>query len=92
MAASLASVEAGGDLGVRTPAVRAGPALVPGLHRMALHELVGPLPRQPGLGQRQQHPLRAVEAVAGVQIAPHPLGVDHEPLDQSAPADAARSR
>ena len=75
-------VEPGGDRRVLAQQLEQRPALAPGRHRVALHQLVGLLARQPGLGQRQQHALRAVEALAGVEVAAHPLRIDHQPVDQ----------
>ena len=85
-------VEPGGDLGVRAQQLEQRPALAPGAHRVALHQLVGPLPRQAGLGQRQQHALRAVEALA----SPPGCGAsarDRPPARRPGrPGGAARSR
>ncbi len=56
---------------------------VPGDHCVALDGAVGVLAAHAGLGQCEQHALRVDEAAEGLQIVPHALGVDDEPVDKS---------
>src|SRR3546814_13582290 len=48
----------------------------PDFHRVALHEAVGVLAADAGLGQRQQHALRMHQAAAAVEVLLHGVGVD----------------
>src|SRR5262245_40167510 len=56
--------------------------LVPRAHRVALHETVRIVALEPRLDEREQQPLREVEAVARVEVAAHALGVDDEAVDE----------
>src|ERR1044072_6297112 len=61
-------VDAAGELAVRAYELREVESLVPGAHRVALHEPVGVVPRDPGFHEREQQPLAEVEAVAGIEV------------------------
>ena len=56
--------------------------LVPGAHRVALHEPVGVVARQPRLDEREQQPLAEVEPVARREVLAHPLLANDEPFDE----------
>src|SRR3954469_22316565 len=56
--------------------------LVPRAHCVPLHEAVGVVALEPGLDQREQQTLREVETVARVEVAPHALGANHQPVDK----------
>ena len=75
-------VDAPRDLGVGADELREVEPLVPGAHRVTLHEPVRVVAREPGLDEREQQALAEVEAVARVEVLAHPLGADDEPLQQ----------
>ena len=56
--------------------------LVPGTHRMALHEPIRVVAYQARLDECQQKALTEHEAVALVDVVPHALGPNHETLDE----------
>src|SRR5215204_1426981 len=60
--------------------------LLPRAHRVGLDETVGLVPRHARLDQREQQLVAEDEAVASLEVAPHPLRIDDEPLDDPAEA------
>ena len=56
--------------------------LVPRAHRVALHEPVRLVARQPRLDEREQQPLAEVQPVARRDVLAHPLLTNDEPLDE----------
>src|SRR5690349_7540483 len=56
--------------------------LVPGAHSVALHEPVRVVAREARLDEREQQPLREVEAVRCVEVSAHPPRMDDEPFDE----------
>ena len=57
-------------------------AAVPCLHRQALDEPVGLVSLQARLHESQEQALAEVEAVAGVEVLSHALGMDDETVDE----------
>ncbi|MNL34943.1 hypothetical protein D3C87_1569410 [compost metagenome] len=55
----------------------------PDLHGVALHGGIAVLAAIAGLGQRQQHALRIVQAAEQVEVFPHVLGIDHQLVDDA---------
>ena len=70
------------DLGFAADELAEVDLLVARAHRVALHEAVRIVAREPGLDEREQHALAEEQVVARVEVAPHPLGTDDEALDQ----------
>src|SRR6476646_4352430 len=60
--------------------------LVPGAKRVPLDEAVRLVAVEPRLDECEQEPLAEEETVARLEISPHPLGPDHQPLDQPSEA------
>src|SRR6476619_5144424 len=54
---------------------------LPGPHGVILDEAVRIVPREPGLDEREEEAMTEDEAVARLEIAKHPLGMDEEPFD-----------
>ena len=75
-------VEAGGDLRVGGNKLPEVPLLVPGGERVSLHQPVRVVTGEPRGHEREKHALAEDEAVRGVEVSPHPLGVDDEPVDE----------
>src|SRR6476620_7640268 len=59
---------------------------LPGPHGVILDEAVRIVAQEPGLDEREEEAMTEDEAVARVEIAKHPLGVDDEPLDDPSEA------
>ena len=73
-----------GDRGVHRQQVAQRRSLVGGPQRRPLHDRVGLLARQPAaLHQGDEHSRRRVQPQAAGDVLAHPLGPDHEPLDQA---------
>ena len=68
--------QCGGDLGIGLQQFEQRQRAVgfPHLHRVALDQAIAVFAADPGLRQRQQHPLRVDEAAHLIQILLHPLG------------------
>ena len=75
-------VDAAGDLAVGSDELAEILLLVPGAERMPLNEPVRLVAFQPGCDEREQEPLAEEEAVARLEVPPHPLGADDEALDE----------
>src|SRR6185295_18696937 len=67
-------VDATGDLGVGAYELREVQTLVPGPHRMALHEPVRIVAREAGLDECEQQTLAEVQPMARVDVFAHALG------------------
>src|SRR5205085_3616859 len=70
------------DVGVREGVSAEVAALVPRLHRAALHPLVGLLARDARAREREQELAAEDEAARRVQILEHAFGVDDERADE----------
>src|SRR5436309_7184433 len=55
--------------------------LVPGLHRVALHDSIRVASVEAGCNESEQQPVREHETVRGLDVAAHPLWVDDESVD-----------
>src|SRR5438105_9090123 len=75
-------VDAAGDLSVRAHELAEVLLLSLGAERMPLDESVADVPLEPGLDERQQQALAEEDAVAGLEVAQHPLRAHLEPLDE----------
>ena len=53
-------------------------ALIPHLHRIALHDLIGVLTRHAGGGEREQNALGMNKAAEPVEIGAHAIGIHDE--------------
>src|SRR5437763_88363 len=75
-------VDAARDLVVGTSELAKVELLVPGAHRVSLDEAVALIAPDSGLDEREQHALAEEEVMARLEVPPHPLGMDDEPVDQ----------
>src|ERR671936_2458682 len=55
---------------------------VPGAHRVALHQAVRVVAREPGLDEGEQHTLAEEEVLARLEVAAHPLLAYDETFDE----------
>ena len=85
-------VDAAGDLGVGPHELREVQALVPGAHRVTLHEPVRVVAREAGFDEREQQTLAEVQPMARVEVLAHPLGSDDEAFDAARRTGRACSR
>ena len=83
-ASSCSSLERLRDLRVLAQHVDERPALLPGPHRVALHDPVRVVAGLARLDQREQHRLAEHEPVARVEVLEHALGIDVHALDDRA--------
>src|SRR5919108_3235605 len=76
------AVEPLSDLRVAADELGEVALLLPGAQRVNLHEPVGLVARQAGLDEGEQKPLAEEEAVACLEVPPHPIGPNDETLDE----------
>ena len=74
----------GRDLGVGADELAEVALLVPGAHRVSLHEAVRVVALEAALDEREQQAVREEEAVRGPEVPLHALRVDDEPVDDPA--------
>src|SRR2546423_13852329 len=74
-------IQSGRDLLVAEDELAKVALPVPRLQRMALHNSIGVAALEPRTDEREQQPVREDEAVGGIDVAAHPLGVHDEAVD-----------
>src|SRR5436190_3228641 len=69
------------DLGIGTDERPEVSLFLPGLHGVSLDEPVCLVPRNAGLDEREQQAVAENESVTRIEVPPHPVRIDDEPLD-----------
>src|SRR5689334_3892641 len=77
----LPGLQRGTDLGVGFDCGAKIALLLPGAHGVALHETIGMFAQHAGGGEVEQELAREDQASGQVQVAAHPLGIDHQLVD-----------